>query len=126
MSDLVLKWRELDEDAPGVEQWKKMISGELYNCMVPYLFNFRAEARRLIQHYNSAVGLQKDMVQRATLVGELFGSIGSNIIIEPPLRVDYGKNMFVGKNFYANFDCVFLDWYAMRSPWLRLRPNKPN
>ncbi len=29
--------------------------------------------------------------------------------IEPAFRCDYGSNIFVGENFYANFDCVILD-----------------
>ncbi|MNC32530.1 Maltose O-acetyltransferase [compost metagenome] len=29
--------------------------------------------------------------------------------IEPSFRCDYGYNIFLGKNFYANFDCVILD-----------------
>lgn len=30
-------------------------------------------------------------------------------ILNPPFRCDYGYNIFVGENFYANFDCVILD-----------------
>ena len=29
--------------------------------------------------------------------------------VEPTVRVDYGYNIHVGENFYANFNCVFLD-----------------
>lgn len=28
---------------------------------------------------------------------------------EPNIRFDYGYNIHVGKNFYANFDCTFCD-----------------
>lgn len=29
--------------------------------------------------------------------------------LEPPFRCDYGANITLGKNFYANFNCVVLD-----------------
>lgn len=29
--------------------------------------------------------------------------------VTPPLRVDYGRNVFIGDNFYCNFDCVRAD-----------------
>ncbi len=29
--------------------------------------------------------------------------------IEPSFRCDYGYNIYLGKEFYANFDCVMLD-----------------
>ena len=29
--------------------------------------------------------------------------------MEKNLRVDYGNNIHVGENFYANFDCMILD-----------------
>ena len=37
------------------------------------------------------------------------GSAGEGSYIEPPFHCDYGSNIHVGKNFYANFDCIILD-----------------
>jgi maltose O-acetyltransferase len=39
----------------------------------------------------------------------MFKATGEDIYIEPPFRCDYGTNTTIGNNFYANFDCVFLD-----------------
>ncbi len=44
----------------------------------------------------------------------MFGSTGESIYLEPNLRCDYGYNIHVGENFYANFDCVFLDVCEIR------------
>ncbi|MCF8891227.1 sugar O-acetyltransferase, partial [Priestia megaterium] len=44
----------------------------------------------------------------------LFGSTGENVYVEPNIRVDYGYNIFVGENFFANFDCVILDICEVR------------
>ena len=33
--------------------------------------------------------------------------------MQPNLRIDYGKNITIGSNFYANFDCVLIDVAAI-------------
>jgi len=43
------------------------------------------------------------------VVKDLFGKTGKHLRIKPPFRCDYGYRIFVGENFFANFDCVFLD-----------------
>lgn len=37
------------------------------------------------------------------------GSIGENFKIQTPFYCDYGNNIYVGDNFFANFDCLILD-----------------
>ena len=43
------------------------------------------------------------------LLEELLGRVGENTTILPNIRVEFGKNVVVGKNFFANFDCFFMD-----------------
>src|SRR5699024_5481233 len=47
--------------------------------------------------------------KRLKLIKEMFGSTQENVFIEPDFRCDYGYNIHVGENFYANFGCVILD-----------------
>ena len=47
--------------------------------------------------------------RRREILEELLGQVGENIFIEPTFKCDYGYNIKVGDNFYANFDCVILD-----------------
>jgi len=86
---------------------EKMLSGELYQAGDPELVRDRLNARRLTRLYNQT--LENEWEQRTQLLRELFGSTGSQLYIEPAFRCDYGYNIHVGDNFYANFDCVFLD-----------------
>lgn len=86
---------------------EKMIAGEMYNPADPTLVKERKHARKLIRLYNQTLETEVDL--RAKLLNDLFGSTGDNIYIEPNLRVDYGYNIFVGNNFFANFGCVILD-----------------
>ncbi|MCL4517214.1 MAG: sugar O-acetyltransferase [Firmicutes bacterium] len=91
---------------------QKMLSGELYRAADPELVKERENARRLTRLFNQTVETEYD--RRAGLLRELFGPTGGNAYVEPPFRCDYGYNIHVGKNFYANFDCVFLDVCEVR------------
>lgn len=39
----------------------------------------------------------------------IFGSLGKNAWINPPFYCDYGKHIFAGDGFNANYGCVILD-----------------
>lgn len=47
--------------------------------------------------------------ERTALLKELFGSTGSELTVHSPFWCDYGYNIHVGENFFANHGCVFLD-----------------
>lgn len=86
---------------------EKMLNGELYDAADPELTKDRINARRLSRLYNETKETEDDI--RSELLKDLFGSTGKNIGIEPSFKCDYGYNIHVGENFYANFDCVILD-----------------
>jgi len=86
---------------------EKMLDGELYNPADPELASEREEARRKTRLYNQTSETETN--QRTQLLKELFGSTGKDLSVEPNFRCDYGFNIHVGENFYANFDCVILD-----------------
>ena len=43
------------------------------------------------------------------MIKNILGKTGEEICIEQPFRCDYGKNIEVGNNFFANYNCVILD-----------------
>ena len=85
----------------------KMLNGELYRSSDPLLVEERKRARRLTKAFNDS--FTDDTEKRSTILKELLGTAGSNLHIEPPFYCDYGYNLLVGDNFYANFNCVMLD-----------------
>lgn len=91
---------------------EKMLSGELYHGSDPELVKERLNARRLTRLFNQS--LETDDEKRTELLRKLFGSTGKNLYIEPSFHCDYGYNIHIGENFYANFDCVFLDVCEIR------------
>ena len=86
---------------------EKMLSGELYNALDETLVKEREKARKLTRIFNGTV--ETDYEERTKILKELLGSMGEKIYIESNFRCDYGYNIHVGENFYANFDCVILD-----------------
>lgn len=91
---------------------EKMLSGEMYDPADPTLIDERSNARRLTRLFNET--LETESNKRSELLKELFGTTGETINIEPNFRCDYGYNIHVGENFFANFDCVFLDVCEIR------------
>eukprot|EP01039_Chlorochromonas_danica_P005831 gene5831-6421_t len=89
-----------------------MIAGELYQAWDEELRRERLRARKYTRLFNATT--EEEEERRVELLKELFGSTGKNIGIEPSLRVDYGYNIHVGENFYANFDCTILDVCEVR------------
>lgn len=63
--------------------------------------------RKLLHEYNN---ISPDKMERKTqMLKELLGKTGERVYIEPPFRCDYGCNIEVGENFYANYNLTILD-----------------
>ncbi len=54
-----------------------------------------------------------DTSGRIRLMKELFGSIGENVWMEPPIRMAYGSNTTIGNNVYINFNLTIVDDYKV-------------
>ena len=50
----------------------------------------------------------------AEVVKELFGK-SDRAFVNPPFYCDYGTNIQVGKNFFANYNCMIIDVARVRS-----------
>lgn len=85
----------------------KMIAGQLYRSSDDLLRNERKRARRLLKVFNDS--LPDETGKRAGILKELLNALGQRAEIEPPFYCDYGYNISIGDNFYANFNCVILD-----------------
>lgn len=86
---------------------EKMTAGGLYFCSDPTLMEDKKRARELAAIYNNSSEDNSEL--RNNTLRTLLGSCGKKIFIKPPFHCDYGYNIHVGENFFANFDCVFLD-----------------
>lgn len=48
-------------------------------------------------------------VERKALLSQMFGKVKSILAVQSPFWCDFGYNIEVGENFYANHGCVILD-----------------
>ncbi|ODN05885.1 Maltose O-acetyltransferase [Orchesella cincta] len=90
---------------------ERMLQGFPYRPLDAELTKARSKARDLIRKYNTETSFDDDAGRRKVLDELLHPSCRQhkNIFIEPTFRCDYGVNIKLGNNFYANFDCVLLD-----------------
>lgn len=70
------------------------------------IFEEQAVCRKILQKLNFMD--RSDFVGIKEVVKELFGK-SENAFINPPFYCDYGKNIEVGKNLFANYNCTILD-----------------
>jgi len=89
------------------EQRARMLAGEWYDDLTPELIAARKAAMRRSDAYNASFG--RHAADREALLGELVDRVGSNVHFEPTLRCEFGFNIDIGSNVYANFDCILLD-----------------
>jgi maltose O-acetyltransferase len=85
---------------------EKMLKGEGYFASDVKLVNERKNARKLTRLYNETT--EDDDKKRNDILNKLLGT-SNNAFIEPSFKCDYGYNIHLGDNFYANFDCIMLD-----------------
>lgn len=91
---------------------QKMLRGELYNAYDKELFNERLRVQDICRAYNQTT--HREHEKRMQILANLLGSIGERCLIEPFFRCDYGYNIFLGEDFYSNFDLIILDVCEVR------------
>ena len=87
---------------------EKMLNGMIYDANYDaQLIAERMECKEMCRDYNDI--RPKDMERRNALLRKMLGSVKGELLIEQPFHCDYGYNIHVGENFYANFNLVILD-----------------
>lgn len=87
---------------------EKMLAGMLYNAVdSKELFYDRQNCKVMCKKYNDTNPLDEE--KKHEILGEILGKTGDNYWVESPFMCDYGYNISVGENFYANYNLVVLD-----------------
>lgn len=85
---------------------EKMLAGQYYNAFDEELIRDRERAKKLCKLLNDRPDASFE--ERNKILQELL-QIDKTCWIESPFRCDYGYNIKIGNNFYANFNCIILD-----------------
>ena len=95
-----------------MNQKERMLAGLPYKAWLDGLSEERLETRKKIFKYNGLTPEQSEEQDR--LIREILGKCGESVYIEQPFRCDYGSNIEVGENFYANYNLTVLDVARVR------------
>ena len=79
-------------------EYEKMIAGDYYRPADPELRALAKASREKQEAFNQEVDPKKG----AAIIKEWFGSTGENLYLNRQVLVDYGVNIHLGENFYAN------------------------
>lgn len=91
----------------GTEELEKCMRGELYNCHAPVFIERKAKAAEWCERYNSIPYSRR--AERKQMLGELLGSVGTNVSIGTDFICDFGDNIHIGNNVSINHRCLFVD-----------------
>lgn len=92
---------------------EKALKGLLYDANYDTeIVNDRRKAQEVLFEYNhTSPALQQE---RTKIIKGLLAKTGENIVVESPFVCDYGYNIEVGENFFANVNLVILDGAKVR------------
>ena len=97
----------MERDRGDMDQKARMLAGLPYKGWLDGLPQARERARRLCHEYNHLP--PERWGERTELMKRILGKTGQRLFIEPDFHCDYGANITVGEDFYANFNLVILD-----------------
>lgn len=87
---------------------EKMLKGLLYDANYnKELLADRLKAKDLCFKYNTTLPSDEESLRK--IIGELKIKTEGNFFLTPPFYCDYGYNISVGENFYANHNLIILD-----------------
>ena len=86
---------------------ERMLDGKLYMANDPELQSLFKTNRAMLEEFNQTSF--RDGKRRGYILKQMFKHTGKFLHVEPPFYCDYGGNISVGENFYANYGCIILD-----------------
>lgn len=90
-----------------MNQKDRMLAQLPYKAWLDGLPEERMACKKKLYEYNQSRPEQEE--ERSRLIKTILGKSGKDTYIEPPFRCDYGYNIEVGDNFYANYNVTILD-----------------
>ncbi len=86
---------------------EKMLAGEVYQATDPQLIEELNRVKDLCWEYNQMRPTR--IKERNAMLRRMLGRADEDTFINQPFLCDYGKNIHVGKRFFANFNFTVLD-----------------
>lgn len=94
-----------------MNQKERMLAGLPYKAWLDGLSQERLACQEKLRRFSALPPQARE--EAAALLKELFGKTGESVHVVPPLYCDYGTNIQVGENFFANYQLTVLDCAAV-------------
>lgn len=88
-------------------EWAKMLNGEIYDAVHPEFLRRLKVTREKIREFNNLNPIESDELK--ALFRSIVEDCGDIFHVNQPFRCDYGCNIHIGNNFFANFNLTILD-----------------
>lgn len=98
---------KIEKESSFEKEWEKMLNGEVYDAVHPEFFRRLEHTREKLWEYNNLRPGETEA--RDSIIRSLFGTVAGRFHINQPFRCDYGVNIHIGDNFFANFNLTILD-----------------
>ena len=92
-------------------QRERIANGLLFTDMCEGLPEERLRGKELMYEFNHTRPSEFD--KRMALMKQMFGKVGNDVWIEPPIYFAYGSNISIGDNVYINFNLTVVDDYKV-------------
>ena len=90
-----------------MNQKERMLAGLPYKAWLDGLEEERELCKQKVYEFNLLPPKERSRIP--ALLKELLGKTGDSLWVEPPFHCDYGWNIEVGENFFANYNLTILD-----------------
>ena len=90
-----------------MNQKERMLAGLPYKAWLDGLEEERELCKQRVYEFNLLPPKERSRIP--ALLKELLGKTGDSLWVEPPFHCDYGWNIEVGENFFANYNLTILD-----------------
>lgn len=95
------------EPTPRPSQKERMLAGDDYLADDPELAADALRAAQLAQQYNEIPA--DDRKARDTVLRELMGEVGEDVVVRPPIHADYGYRTTIGPRTFVNWGLMLAD-----------------
>lgn len=90
-----------------MNQKERMLKELPYKAWLDGLSEERLENKKRLYEYNHLP--PERWCEQESLIKGILGKTGKHVNVETPFLCDYGNNIEVGENFFANYNLVILD-----------------
>ena len=85
---------------------EKIFAGKMFDPRKQELKDLKHKAHEACRKFNM---MDEYDPQRQQLLRDILGGVGKTCYFQGPVQINYGSHLFIGENFFANFNLTVMD-----------------